>query len=66
MDSAKDTFRAPEVGRIAFYNLMGWVWTGQHRDLGDREMTRAVMLSRALSLAFPASVALLLLLGRFQ
>jgi hypothetical protein len=53
-------------GRLYFYSLMGWVWTGQHRQIGHSATTRAVVLARAFMVIFPASMALLGWLGGFQ
>src|SRR5436190_14468201 len=45
------------------YNLFAWICTGQHRQLADRATTRAVYLSRLLSVLLIGSGTLLVTLG---
>ena len=54
------------VGRSGYFSLLAWVWTAQHRLLADLSMTRAVMWARICSVAFPISITLLGVLGKFQ
>ncbi len=46
--------------------LVGWCWSNVYQDIGDAEVRRAVLTSRALMVAFAIAAAALVEVGRLH